>query len=281
MQQSALSSTKEKIIPILPSLMKNESATGRVTLSPVDGRRVSFELDSPYFDVGSVSFLTLNPTFAIPSLKEEKRVVSNETIHAVPNNKDMESTLKSKSLTSLTRSGDLKSLLDKTGFLKTPAVSEDCLSSSMHEDDEREIMYSSSGSLHDINPSRSEETQAILTNSPCSSGWGQFVEFIPLDHKHIGPSSSSSSTRSKRISPARRRRSSLTTKSSYRRKRLHEQQLTQHANINILSNCNEQRMLPIISQSSKMYNRSKHTVTVLTNDIVDAFRNQLSLKQPN
>ncbi len=278
MQQSVSSSTKENILPMLPKLMKNEKATGLVPLSPIDGRRVSFELDSPYFDVGSVSFLTLNPTFAIPSLKEEKRVVSNETIHAAPYNKDMKSKLKSKSLTSLTRSGDLKSLLDKTGFLKTPAVSEDSLSSSMHEDYEREIMYSSSDSLHDINPSRNEETQAILTNSPCSSGWGQFVEFIPLDHNG---SSSSSSSRSKRISPARRRRSSLTTKSSYRRKRLHQQQLIKHANINILSNCNEQRMQPIISQSSKMYNRSKHTVSVLTNEIVDAFRNKLSLKQPN
>jgi hypothetical protein len=282
----------------------------------------------------SFSFVSLNPTFAIPDLKEEKRVVSNETIsiHSpLPAQKsyhddDFSNNIKSKSksLTSLTRSGDLKSLLSKESHrtLALASASEDCLSSSIHvhaygygdgnaiDDDEREIMLYNTSSLDNLHPSsRSEEEEetaaaaaaaAVVTNSPgsLSSGWGQFIDFMPLDNHHHNyyhhmnsssfPRHSTSTTCNKRISPSRRRKPSLPIKSSYRQKLLQHHHHYHHQSNNASNNQYKQRMITNISSQQQqqplssitMYNRNnsndKHAV--LSNEIVDAFKKQLSLE---
>lgn len=204
-------------------------------------RKVSFELETQLSllkpDVSSYS------SFAISGLfKEDTRVVSNETIHSSTVNLKN----KSKSLTSLTRSGDLQSLLEESSYLlSVPTVSEESLLS--YELDSEEMILNSS-------------EQSIITNSPCS-GWGQYVDFMSIEH-HKSP-------RSKKCSPARRRKSSISTaSSSYRR---HHNIKQQH----LLGGRSRRRLLIASASTPKICNNNKYSIS--TNEIVDAFRIQLSL----
>lgn len=220
----------------LPFLLKNDGA--KAALSNADRRRVSFE-DESQFMIDMESISSLQQIYATSVLKEENRVVSNETIHKTNDLKN-----KSKSLTSLTRSGDLKSLLESSS-LKFSTVSEDCLSSI----DDEEMVHGS------LSESCTETEESIHSQQSSCTGWGQFVDFMPLEH--VEPSRGI-----KQVFPARRRIGSLSCSSKY--KHLRSRQYS--------SKHRRQQM----KKASSMPNNETFT-TASTNDIVRAFNMQLSL----
>ena len=222
-----------------PSVVMNEENQGRASISISDARRkVSFEDDS--FSLLGYDYTTLlDSEYAFSMVNEDKRVVSNGIIHGISDLK-----MKSKSLPSLTRSGDLKSMLEGAGILKVPAVSEDCLSSSIHDE---EMMHESQ------NDSRTLPTESLPAHASCT-GWGQFVDFVPFEQTDY--------PRGKQICPKRRRSSSFSACSRYRRYLQHGVHKYQK----------EQQKQGSISS---MYNRNKDLIS--TNEVTDSFRIQLSL----
>mmetsp|Transcript_19564 Transcript_19564/g.24669 ORF Transcript_19564/g.24669 Transcript_19564/m.24669 type:complete len:242 (-) Transcript_19564:1312-2037(-) len=226
----------------VPYIQIEERTTIPLPLSPEDsGPKVSFE-DDPYCMLGC-SPTTLNSNFALSMLKEQSRVVSNDIIYSAT---ELKST-KSKSLPSLTRSGDLKSLLEST-LIGIPAVSEDSLSSDSHE--EETIRQPQ-------NDSWAQRTENLSDHTSCT-GWGQFVDFLPL--QAIGES-----TQGKQVCPIRKRSSSFCTSSRYRN---YSKSRANH------SKYLEQRKTRQ-GTSSPMYNRKMSTGS--TNEMAEAFRIQLSL----
>ena len=181
------------------------------------------------------------------SFNGERRIVSNETIDTLPDMKN-----KSRSLPSLSRSGDLKSLFiestlqENSNQIRFPSVSEDCLLSTCIDDDD--IIHTS------ICESHTDPLEPIKNTQPTCSGWGQFVDFVPLDQ----------SPRRKQINPRSRRRNSSTG-------RFHRRHVDSCAKkYSTLQRRNRK------SQSTSMYNRKKDNNTS-TNDMVKAFNVQLSL----
>lgn len=179
-----------------------KESTNRATLTADARRKVSFEEESTFsFDN---ALLLLNQDYTASSHNNHKRVVSDETIQG-----SSEMRKKSRSLPSLSRSGDLKSLLGDNSFLKVPSVSEECLSSSMHDGEEEGT--DAHGPLNDSYNHNAEYISTKDASSACPSciGWGQFVDFMPLEHNE--------SKRGKHLSPRRRRRSSFSNSSKPRR----------------------------------------------------------------
>lgn len=221
-----------------------------------------------------------------PPFIREKRVVSNEImLFGLTSKADLKK--KSRSLPSLTRSGDLKSLLDQTSYQtsisehtslslsSSPAtVSEECLSSSSssghghgsdHDHDEQMTMMYSHGNEHHHgqspqNDSCTQPAESLLPAHSACTGWGQFVDFVPLEHIN--------SPQGKQICPIRRRKraSSFSTSSRYRQYSKNRLHTKQHG----LSMYNNKKS-SISKKSSKNV-----VVSTTTNEIADAFRIQLS-----
>ena len=213
-------------------------------LSSEATRKVSFEDDlwclHEYHSAG------LNPDLPTTTsiLRERNRIISHEKITVAP---DLNT--KPKSIPRLSRSGDLKTLLQGASALHTPAVSEGSLSSSIHDEESTHTSQ---------NDSCTEASESITAHTSCT-GWGQFVDFVPLETVCGSP-------RGKRVCPTRRRSSSFCASSRYRRH--------QNNQVNKMYRRQQNRGR---SALSPMYNRNKNAFS--TNDIADAFRIQLSLSK--
>ena len=315
------------------NIIVNESPsqlTQRTSLSSDARQKVSFVDESQcFFDF--TAFLNQDYDYdqASSVLKEEKRVVSTDTIGtavpvSVPTSKfafapatatatAFHLTMrknKSKSLSSLTRSGNLKSLVEQSQSYNnncfqsntpTPAVSEDCLSSSI-QDEEMLMVHSSLNNnnnniFNDLNScgdsgscSCSQQDQQITESSSMSStcssstipvhtsctGWGQFVDFTMPSERVVD-----SSSRGKLRSPTTRKRSSSLSLSSsrhskYRLQKYYKDQLRRQKRQSPTNNNNS---------NNNMYNKNNNnpTVSITTKgsdiDMADAFKNKLSITQ--
>lgn len=234
----------------VPLLIMNGDVEERATisLSPEDRRKVSFEDDC--FCLLGYSSLAVDSNVPASMLKEENRVVSNDIIHR-HNASELKS--KSKSLPSLTRSGDLKALLEQSSLSGVPTVSEGSLSSESHHDE---------GMIHKPqNDSWAQTTEPMHAHTSCT-GWGQFVDFLPL--QSIGES-----PQGKQVCPRRRRSRSFCTSSRYR------QYSKSRVNLNHKKRTEQGKTRQ--GTSSPLYNRKKSAVS--TNEMAEAFRIQLSLSQ--
>ena len=222
------------------TVIENNNERMKLPLSCESLRKVSFaenEAVTSQFNDDSLASYRITGT---DSFNGERRIVSNETIDTLPEMKN-----KSRSLPSLSRSGDLKSLFvestlqENSNQIRFPSVSEDCLlSTCIHDDD---IIHTCICESH---TDTVEPTTRIENTQPSCSGWGQFVDFVPLDQ----------SPRRKQINPRSRRRNSLTG-------RFHRRYLDTCAKKN---------------STSQRRNRKSQS-TSMSNDMVNAFNVQLSL----
>lgn len=311
-------------IPSLPSQRQQEEQPQRKPLSPAARQKVSFEDESQcFFDFTTFFKQDYDYDQSSSVLKEDKRVVSTDTIGTpvsmsvpvptsalgcisapVPAAKSaFHLTMrknKSKSLSSLTRSGNLKSLVEQSqnccfnSKIPTPAVSEDCLSSSIQNEDMSMVnLHSSFNSTYDNSGSCSfsqQQQDQITESSPTSStnssstmpdhvsctGWGQFVDFI-MPSERVETSSS----RVKLRSPTTRRRSvsfsSSKHSTKYKLQKFCKDQTRRH-NMQKSSNYNH-------NHNYKMYNKKNNSLpfSISTEssdtDMVHAFKNKLSITQ--
>lgn len=313
-------------IPSLPSQRQPEEESRRKPLSSEARRKVSFEDESQcFFDFTAFFQQDFDYDQSSSVLKEDKRVVSTDTIGTpvsmsvpvptsalgcisapVPAAKSaFHLTMrknKSKSLSSLTRSGNLKSLVEQSrnccfhSKIPTPAVSEDCLSSSIQNEDMSMVnLHSSFNSNYDNSGSCSfsqQQQEQIAESSPMSStsssstmpvhvsctGWGQFVDFI-MPSERVETYSS----RVKLRSPTTRRRSSSLSfppsrhSTKYRLQKFCKDQTRRHKR-QPSSNYNH-------NLNYKMYNKKNNSLpfSISTGssdtDMVHAFKNKLSITQ--
>lgn len=261
----------------------SQSLYDKLAFAPYQGIHMNVDTEA--------AFSHYDASYSQMVFNEEQRVISNETIDSLPGKNELmkhKSRSRSRSLPSLSRSGDLKSLLiegssesqsttlhENSNQIKVPSVSEDCLLSrnninrSLYYVNENEsFTESQSNSI----PSNNVVQQLHHQPSCSGSGWGQFVEFIPVDHK---------SPRRKQLSPrSRRRNSSSSRKLLFRRHP--EKALAKKLKISIKKSSTRKSHLTSLytnnNNNRHEYNKDNNIQnSASTNDIVKAFHVQLSL----
>ena len=258
-------------------------AFSALPLSSQSSRKVSFAENeaittpSSQYDSDNINDDPFAPYQGICSqiFNEDQRVVSNETFDSLP---EAIMKNKSRSLTSLSRSGDLKSLLHvNSKQMQISSLSENCLlsrsRSCVHEDDDITFSRSSicdslTECLEPTNSSYCTSNKVQQQQNACS-GWGQFVDFIPVDQ----------SLKKKELIPRSRRRNSSRSQKFIFRQHSEKNYLSYMARKkdSLSSTLRKSHLTSLYTTRKVQVNNKKASSSSSTNDIVSAFKEQLSL----